>query len=286
MRTLIKVNGFIGDVLFASSVADYMTDFDTVDYVINVYQPYELLMNNNHIDRVFINGVDSYNYKDYDSYYEIGSIDQSKPATIQFQEQCGIIKPQLEYKVYTNPRLDEVAKSMLRHLKMQGKKLVAVQQNWKERSFLFTEEEYERGIDVPNLGYGGKHRDTDSIVNQLSEMDEIALIPVGFEDGVGQHDIGFMSTSIYSMTASLIKQCDWMVGAEGGLTNLAAGVGTKTIITTDFIWQLYGPNGVLKKIDEPQMGPYTYFPHNGHHWLNPFMPDELVAPYIRKIVNG
>ena len=70
------------------------------------------------------------------------------------------------------------------------------------------------------------------------------------------------------------------------LSNLAAGVGTKTIITGDFVHQLYGPNGVLRKIEEPKLGPKYYFPESGHVTLNPFLTDDEVAEQIIKELNN
>ena len=81
--------------------------------------------------------------------------------------------------------------------------------------------------------------------NSLSE--KYALLEVGFTNGVNQFSTGLNTAATYSFTASLIKAADCFIGSEGGLANLAAGVGTKTIITGDFVHQLYGWNGVIKK---------------------------------------
>jgi hypothetical protein len=79
-----------------------------------------------------------------------------------------------------------------------------------------------------------------------------------------------------------MKFCDAFVGTEGGLCNLAAGVGTKTIITGDFVHQLYGWNGVLKKIKEPKLGPIHYFLNSNHVELNSYISDEEVIKQIIK----
>ena len=288
MNTLIRVNGFIGDALFASSIADNLPDFDTVDFVIQVFQPYELLRLNPNIRNVFMmdTSYNNYDVNQYDKVYSVGLVDQSRPATIQYQEKCGVKTPSLGYTVYTNEIYDEVARKMFEPYRKDGIKIITHQANWRERSFLFTPEEYRLGVDVPTFGYGGKHRDIEKILKVIHTSGErVLLVPVGFDNGVGQHDTGMLTTSIYSMTASIIKESDIMIGAEGGLTNLAAGVGTKTVITTDFIWQLYGPNGVLKKIENPKMGPYTYFPRDGHVGLDPFLTDEEVGSEIVRIIN-
>ena len=95
---------------------------------------------------------------------------------------------------------------------------------------------------------------------------------------------GIISSGMYGMTASIIKACDYMIGAESGLINLAAGVGTKTIITGDFVHQLYGYNGVLKKIQEPKLGPEFYFPNAGHVSLDPYLTDDEVITQMREII--
>ena len=68
------------------------------------------------------------------------------------------------------------------------------------------------------------------------------------------------------------------------MINLAAGVGTKTIITGDFVHQLYGPNGVIKKIKNPKLGPEFYFPNSGHVSLDPYLLDEEVIEQMRKLI--
>jgi hypothetical protein len=79
---------------------------------------------------------------------------------------------------------------------------------------------------------------------------------------------------------SLMKYCDAFVGTEGGLCNLAAGVGTRTIITGDFVHQLYGWNGVLKKIAAPKLGPVHYFTDSNHVELDPYLSDQEVINHI------
>ena len=66
---------------------------------------------------------------------------------------------------------------MMKPYKQQGRKIVAWQGNWEEKSFGYTEEEYKRGVDVPNLGYGGRRRDINFLVSELSKR--YLLIKVG-----------------------------------------------------------------------------------------------------------
>lgn len=285
---LIKTVGFIGDILFASSIAYNIknkgTDFirtHNVDYLISVPQPYELLCNNPYIRKVYLPG-EVVDFDSYDEIHELKPIHRNETPTIQFQQQCGLIEHHLDnsFYVFTNSSLDSYVSYMFQSIK--PKTIVAYLENWEERSFLFTEEEYIRGIDVPNLGYGGKHRDINYIISELSKRDDIYLIPVGRQPGDNHIDLSTISE--YSLTASILKNCDWFIGAEGGLCNLAAGVGTKTIITGDFVHQLYGWNGVIEKCVEPKLGPKYYFPTFGHITLDPYFTDEEVVNQINKII--
>jgi len=285
MKTVtIKVTGFLGDILFASSVARKLrVPYDKVYFAIRFWEPYELLMNNPFIDDVQVN-VDTW-VEDKDNHvFELGDVDQRSPATAQFQLKCNIVPPGLEYEVFTNANFDTVAKEFIRTLRASkgNKPVVAYQSNWEERTFGFTREEYARGIDIPPLGYGGRRRNIGHIMEPL--VDKYTMVEVGIPQGTPLGHYGIFAPPTFSMTASLIKACDWMIGGEGGLTNLAAGVGTKTIITGDFIHQLYGPNGCIKKINNPMMGPKTYFPNEGHVTLDPFLTDAEVANQIMETI--
>ena len=137
---------------------------------------------------------------------------------------------------------------------------------------------------MPNLGYGGKRRDISFIVSQLNSNENITLVPVGKQNGYNQTTAEVSTVSELSLTTSIIKECDYFIGSEGGLSNIAAGVGTKTIITGDFVHQLYGWNGVIEKNEEPKLGPKFYFPKFGHVTLNPYITDEEVVEELNKLL--
>ena len=288
MRILINCTGFIGDILFASSVAKQLRlqyqseDQLIVDYLIQLYQPYELLYNNPHIDNIYLFDC---NVSSYDIVYTLHEIDFNIEPPKYYQMQCGIKNPTTEFKVYTNKAFDAAVAKTLQPLKDQGVKIIAYLNNWEERSFLFTEEEYKRGIDTPGYGYGGSHRNINWIVEQLGNQPNTMLVPVGMSPGYNAREADFNNVAEYSMQASFLKNCDYFIGAEGGLCNLAAGVGTKTIITGDFIHQLYGWNGVLRKIQQPKLGPKYYFSEVAHLELNPYLTDEQVVEQVQSILN-
>ena len=94
-----------------------------------------------------------------------------------------------------------------------------------------------------------------------------------------------------------MKNCDYVIGGEGCLTNISSALGTKTIITTDYIYQMFGPKGILWQQqggDEnnletrvPFLGPCRYFPTDDHIHLSPFLNDYEVGEEILKIaLNG
>ena len=112
---------------------------------------------------------------------------------------------------------------------------------------------------------------------------DLILIEVGKPNGTNQLETDIFTVSEYSLTASIIKNCDYFIGGEGGLCNLAAGVGTKTIITGDFTHQLYGWNGVLQKNKFNMVGPKFYFGEDKHIELDPYLTDDQVIEQINKL---
>ena len=286
MNILIKVTGFIGDTLFSTSVARQMKRERRellIDYKIPVYQPYEVLQLDNSINRVFLpNEVVDESL--YDEVYTLPACTQEDPPPIQYQKHCGLKELDPSYEVNVPTYALEAVEDMMRPYKSSGRKVVAWQANWEEKSFGFTEEEYKRGEDVPNFGYGGRRREVEFIIERLSKM--YNMIVVGFPPTIKQNDVGLLTTGIFTHTAAILKCCDYMIGGESGLINLAAGVGTKTIITGDYVHQLYGWNGVMRQLKEPKLGPEFYFGNENHVSLNPYLRDEQVVEEIINIIGN
>lgn len=287
MKILVKTVGFIGDNIFASSVAKKLKEKHgndcLVDFQLSILAPFELLSNNPYIDNVYFIECDE---SEYNTIYQLQPINREKTPIEQFQLQCDIKDVDTQYEVYTNKSNDRLIADAFKQYRKDGNTLVAVQINWEEKSFLFTEEEYKKGIDVPPLGYGGKRRNINQIAEMLNKEDGILLIPVGKPNGFDQKTAEITAVSELTLTTSVIKNCDYFIGSEGGLSNIAAGVGTKTIITGDFVHQLYGWNGVMEKNDEPKLGPKFYFPEFGHVTLNPYLSDEEVVNSILEIIKN
>lgn len=285
MKILIKAVGYIGDNLFATSVAKKLKEKygndSQIHFQISILAPFELICNDPFIDKVFLQGE---LVGEYDLIYQLSPIHRSEAPAIQFQKQCELTNVSSEYTIYTNSALDELVSKRFLEYKAAGYKIIAVQQNWEERSFRFTEEEYQRGNNVPNLGYGGKRRNVNFIIESIDKFKNVILIPVGKPNGYDQRSSDISVVSEFTLTASLIKNCDIFIGSEGGLSNLAAGIGVKTIITGDFVHQLYGWNGVIEKNEEPKLGPKYYFKDVGHVTLNPYITDEEVIEKISELI--
>jgi hypothetical protein len=244
--------------------------------------------NNPYINKVFLSipcgpvaQVSADFAKQYDRVVQLGALNYQVTPCEEYQQQAGIEDPDPMYKIYTIPAYDRAAALYVEQLSIEyNKPVVAIMANWQPKTYIFTPEQYEAGIDVPNLGYGGSHRNIQSIVNVLNN--HFTLIPVGMANASQHETLMIEDNDSKSLTfeASLLKACDAFIGTEGGLANLAAGVGCKTILTGDFIHQLYGWNGVLKKIKTRQLGPDIYFPKVGHIMINPYYNDNEVTQII------
>jgi hypothetical protein len=288
-KALVVCYGYLGDHLFASSIAKKLLEekqFDMVDYVVGFPQVIPLLKLNPFIHEVFYEGIPTPSPRvlfnnGYDKIIQLGPLSFVEPPCVEFQKLAGIRNPTPDFQVYTDSTVDEMVKD---HFKtITDVPIVAVMSNWEPKTFRFTKEQYEAGIDVPNKGYGGSWRNIKYIVEQLEK--HFVLVWVGAPANVTQFEtvVETPQTRTLLGEASILKHCDFFVGAEGGMANLAFGVGCKTILTSDFVHQLYGWNGVIRKIPEPKLGPRFYFP-TGHIDLDPYLTDEEVATQMIDII--
>ena len=279
----IICNDYIGDSIFASSAVEQLklqNVYDVVNFHIRFSQPLELFQANPNIGDVRLIGTKT----PTGEIFTIPRTTWEETPPLQFQKFCGVSNPTSEYKVYVPEYAKREAFDYIQPIKDEyiGIPIIAWQANWWERSFFFTEEEYEIAYNTPDIGYGKCRRDINYIINRLGE--KFVMIRIGLDNGVKQHDPR-TSVKSYTKDAAIIEQCDWLIGPEGGMTNLGAGLRTKCIITTDLIYQLYGPRGLMKQNPDPQMGPAKLFPSGGHTHLNPFLTDEQVVQEIEKIVS-
>jgi len=290
-KCLVMTFGFFGDIIFATSLAEKLKEeHSVVDYLIGFPQVAQLVRNNPHINNVFVSnypGPKPFCATDLTEYHrviELGALDYEVTPSQQYQQQAGLTTTSPEYKVYTTPDYDIIAQQVIEELKQTyNKPVIALMTNWEPKTYLFTPEQYEAGIDVPNLGYGGAHRDIQYIVDELQE--HFTLYPIGVGEANQQQTAYLPDDHQKSLLfeASVMKYCDAFVGTDGGLATIAAGVRTRTIITGDFNLQLYGWNGVLKKIKHPKLGPREYF-GDPHVVLDPFLSDSQVAEELIKLL--
>jgi hypothetical protein len=292
-KYLIVTCGYFGDIAFATSIAEKLKAEHTsirVDYLIGLPQMHRLLNNDPFIDNVYVANppspypnVSSIDTGPYSKVVQLQPLSFEVPPPYEYQSFAGIKNPGTSYRLYTEPAYDEVARNYIEELKQNGKKVIALMSNWKSKTYIFTPDQYKAGIDVPNLGYGGSHRSIEKVVSELKS--HYNIIEVGVPPEYNQQQTATISDEDQKsilFECSLMKYCDAFVGTEGGLCNLAAGVGTRTIITGDFVHQLYGWNGVIKQIKEPKLGPVHYFPESTHIELNPYLADMQVLEEIIK----
>ena len=305
---LIKCrNIHIGDVIFCSSVAKKLKQKNpncVIHYDVNYLQPMELLINNPYIDGVY--------YKenaeiDYDVVYQIMNDDVStlnpyESAVSQFQRMCGIEDYDDCFEVYTNPHLDYSIKRSMEELVNINEWdhdfiKIGYQSDWDRKSFLFTEEDYENAEGGEDgTGYGNGHRNVFDIINCLELDESIVIFALGLVDKISKNYPAINTTSKFSFTTSLMKNCDYVVGSEGCITNISSAVGTPTIITTDYIHQMFGPRGItwqqsggdINNLEtrEPFLGPLKYFPSGQHTHLNPYLSDQAVGSKILELVKN
>lgn len=306
-KFLVKCRNIeIGDILFASSIAKKLKEQHlgcVVDYDINYLQPLELLQNNPYIDNVYFKE----NHGPYDDIFIImegfGTINPYKSAVSQFQQIANIKNFDDTFEIFTTNILDySIKKSMHELVKInywEDKPIkVCYVMDWDRKSFLFTEEEYSRASGGEDgTGYGTGRRKVNDIIKPLINNTEVILFAIGIESKDSKNFPSINSSSKFTFTASLIKNSDYVIGPEGCLTNMSSALGVKTIITTDYIHQMFGPKGIhwqqtggnTNELETriPFLGPNRYFPDECHIHLSPYLTDEEVGQTIlEEITHG
>jgi len=297
-NALLVAHGYLGDNLFISSVAEKLKkeqSYDSVDFITGFPQVYELLQQNPYIDNVYVNDVPTpnvtqtlqqYDTSIYKKVFTFPAFSFSIQPTIEAQRLCEVSNPTPEFCVWTVPEYDQMAMDYITQLRNErpNTKVIAWMRNWKQKAFKFTEEQYWNAPDHPLTGYGTENRNIEFIIDTLSQ--DFIMVPVGVPENLSQfytaqyqHDY-----RTFSQEASILKFCDYFIGTEGGLANPASGVGCKTILTYDFLWQCYGPRGTVRRFENgPMIGPTYYFPE-GHVYLPLFKTDDEIIQLITEII--
>ena len=286
----------MGDTIYASSLAKKLKEmgYDRVVYLDGVPQTKGMLSRNPYIDEVFVTRQPTSNTHNipveekFDKEILIPECKFIEPPALQMQKAAEIPNPSPDFEVYTDPFIDdEVVRTY------EGQPYITVMEpaSWEAKAYRFTKEDYIRGVDIPPKGYGGALRSIKDILHNMRETldrfeKEYRVIYVGAPPTHPTLSIPFMRTDRgLDIEASLIKNSVAFIGAEGGLANLAAGVGTRTILTYDFVYQLYGWNGVIRPTrPEPKLGPRYYFPNISHVDINPYLDDATVGQEIAKSI--
>ena len=288
MKCLVKATGWIGDAYFALSLPDKLKNelgYSQVDFVTYRPQPLILLSQNKYIDNVYL--AHSPDDSIYDTVFDLpGFRNKTIQQTVQFQTFCGIKNTAPEFYVDTCPDFDKIATLIFDCLDANKIK-IAYQADWNDRRWEYSEDEY-------NAGLVNKHGNIEYVINELSKINTIELIKISphmdnlFAPFHKNHidPRGFCTNPTrYAILASVIKQCDYFLGCEGGLSNLAAGLGTTCITTMCHFYKCFGPKGLLApNQDELMYGPEKIFPNAKHKNLSPFITDQEILETIINIV--
>lgn len=274
-KVLIETTGWIGDILFALSLPEKLkkerSEISRLDFLIDKPQPYLLLKNNNYIDNVYLNNLT--NSITYDFHYKMPVIeDKSIAPTIQYQKYCGIKNLSSEFQVEVEDLDISVPKNT-----------IAIQGDWDTRIWNITDEEAKLKIfdQTGVYSYYKTLRPIDfnkfiaKIIKQLPSYNFIIINPWNRTRSFSNDPRGYNSSPHdYRNNAATIKKCVALLGAEGGLTNLSAGLGVKTIYTTCHMHRMFGEQGVISQCKDIQLGPEKLFPGKGHKAISPFATQE------------
>jgi hypothetical protein len=293
---LLVSHGFFGDNFFISSVAKKLIEekqFDHVDFMTGFPQVFELLQQNPYIRNVYMADVigpelkqivGQYDLSGYDRVFTYQPFSFAIPPAAEAQIRSGVKHPTPDFQVWTTKENDEKALEFLNGLRNDypNKKVIAWMRNWKQKAYKFTEEQYWNATDNYFTGYGTENRNIEFIIKELKR--DYIMVPVGVPEDMSQLHTAQYKHEYRSISeeASILKFCDYFIGTEGGLANLASGVGCKTILTYEFMWQCYGPRGTVKPFtDGPRLGPVHYFP-KGHVYLPLYKTDEEIVDLIKQ----
>ena len=282
-KGLIICHGFLGDNLLTQRLAEVIRNdhgIEEVHWLCGFQTLYTILDNNPYIDKVLISSVSGpepslsgIDVKEYDKVYHTKPHQGKEPLSLANVKSAGVELDDPTYPIYTIKRFDEEHKMEIEKLKRNGKPVVGVCLTWKSSLNNYAK------IDIS------------PIVDKLKE--EYNLIPLGIDPNITQQQSHAMKNSeeVYARTASRMKYCDIVIGSEGGLTNVAAGVGTPVLYTTDFTFRLAGPMGTHWNHPDPVriLGPKAHFPKEKHYPL-PYnitpesYPDEIYKK-LKEIFN-
>lgn len=278
-KILISVHGFLGDIILSQPIAERLkleNQAYEIDFLIGFPQPARLLSNNPYIDNVLhyskYIGPNTeqiaHSLKDnYDEVRYLKAYKATHPITTYYQLCANVQNPQSEYTVYTDYTLDKIAKEQLS--KLDDRPKIGICNTW--RATPFTD---------------GIYYDTTELKQELAK--KYNIVELGLYPDKNQYDGASENCeNNYAYMASIAKHLDLIIGGEGGLTNLFAGVGTRILYTTDFTWFLAGPDGDSYSHPNPIeiLGPKAYFPAKNHIFLPYSIKKDSYMSEIQKVLS-
>jgi len=217
MKILIINNGFLGDGMLAGSFAENCkkNGFEKVDLLVGWPQIHKLLSNNPYIDNVFLSStIGAYpTYPQelltlYDKVYPIDHLVFSERPIDTFNKTIGLKSLDYDFKLYV-PDVEIEAK--IKHR-------LSFQYDWSTRSF----------------SKGRKPRDPQYIIDSISDKYEVFVI------GDDTHwNINENTSTTFLQHCAVIKETDVFFGYPGGMHWVAAGVGTPSITTSEWLLEHY-----------------------------------------------
>lgn len=285
-RVLVVTTGWIGDILFSIPLAQKLKEqynFTTVDYLIDKPQPYLIVKNNQYIDNVYY--IQKDNSIAYQKTFVMPVIeDKSIAPTIQYQISCGITNLSTEFDLHVDLKSDLDAKDLIK-----DKKIITYQGDWNDRFWKITDVEcYSKMFDMTHVRPFYKTTNPGNIEYVLELVKKarpdyiyIPISPYSGSENYSTDPRGYSTDIVeYQKKAALIKNSKFFLGAEGGLTNLSSGLGTRTIYTTCHMERMFGKQGVISRCDNIQLGPEKLFPKGNHKAIDPYASPEEVAQTI------
>lgn len=267
MKILIVNVGFLGDSLFAASLAENCkkNGYKVVDLVIGFPQTFELLKLNPYIDNIYLNNEigpyprletlpDEINLSSYNIVYATEHSVFSERFLDTYNKKLNL--PKLEYNLnFYLPKVE---------FEESPKKSIAFQVDWNKRSY--------QGDKKP--------RNPEYIVNSIREKYNVFIV------GENTHfNINENTPSNFLDECKYISACDYFFGFPGGMHWIAAGAGTKTITTSEHMLDHFTGTGDFKGsgIDEFRN---DFMLHASKHFddqhilLDPGISDNKIIQYL------
>jgi hypothetical protein len=266
MKILIINFGWIGDSILASSLAENckLNGYEQVDLLLGFPQTAEMLMLNPKIDNVYVSKIpgcnpvtDGIDLSIYDRVYKTTGLKFNKKPLDLFNEDFGFDNLKYSFELNTH----EVT------FENMGKPSLAFQLDWNDRS---------RSATGP--------RDPNRIIEKLQKKYNVFII-----GNNSQFNIDENTSETFLLNASALKKCDLFFGYPGGLHWIAAGVGTKTVCTSEHVINHYKNNGEFAGEDfdqfkeQWQVHASKMFTNQEHILLEPFISDDAIVDYLLQL---